>query len=235
MPELNAALSPTTKVPAERVVMPVKVLAWPRVWLAVPVLLRLRLPEISPVKVLLAEPLRVRVAADPELVKAPPAEAMSDSPPMVAELPWRSTEVPVPTEMRLAAAPRPAAFPTRTLPDVTLKPPEKVLAPLSVSVPAPVLVHPPVPETTPPRVTSVSRVRVRAEAPVARIPENVSVPESVVSPRVTSPPRVTALAKARAAEPTLLSLPPLSVSELAPKAASLPARRTPAVRVVVPA
>ena len=235
MPVLNAALSPTTKVPAVRVVVPVKVLACPRVWLAEPVLLRLMAPEIRPVKLLLTAPPSVRVTAEPVLVTVPPAAAMSASPPIVAALPCRSTEVPVPTAMRLEAAPRPVALPTRTLPLVTLKPPEKLLAPLRVRVPAPALVQPPVPDATPLSVRSVRRATVRAEALVAKLPLKVIAPVSTASPRVTSPPRVTLLAKVRAVAPTLLSLPPLKVSALVPKAASSPARRTPARRVEVPA
>ena len=235
MPLLKAALSPTTNVPAVRVVVPAKVLAWLRVWLPVPALLRLMLPEMSPEKALVCAPLSVRIAAAPELVTVPPAEAMSDRAPMVTELPSRSTVVPAPTETRLVVAPKAETLPTATLPAVRLKPPEKVLVPLSDRVPAPALVQPPVPETAPLSVRSVSAVTVRAAAPVANVPPKAIVPVSVASPNVMSPPRATLFAKTRAAEPTLLSLPALSVSELVPKAASFPARSTPAERVVVPA
>ena len=175
------------------------------------------------------------MTAEPVLVNVPPAAEMSASPPIVAALPCRSTEVPAPTAMRLEAEPRPVALPISTFPAVMLKPPEKLLAPLRFRLLAPALVQPPVPETTPLSVRSVRSVTVRAEALVAKLPPKVIVPVSTASPRVTSPPRVTLLAKVRAVAPTLLSLPPLRVSALVPKAASSPARRTPAVRVVVPA
>ena len=214
--------------------MPVKVLAWPSVWLAVPVLLRLRLPEIRPVKLLFTEPPSVKVTGEPEFVTAPPAEEMSARPPMVAVLPCSSMEVPLPTAIRFETAPSPVALPTRTSPAVTLKPPEKVFAPFKRSVASPFLVQPPLPETVPLSVRSVSVVSRRAVLLVAKLPAKVIVPVSTESPRVKSPPSVTLLANERAAEPTLLSLPFVSVSVLVPKTPSSPARSTPAVRLVEP-
>ena len=192
------------------------------------------LPEIRPVKLLLTEPPSVKVTSEPVFFIVPPAAEMSASPPMVAVLPWRSTEVPLPMAIRFETAPSPVVLPTSTLPAVTLKPPEKVFAPFRFSVAAPFLVQPPLPETVPLSVRSVSVVRMRAVLLVAKLPAKVIVPVSTESPRVKSPPSVTPLANERAAEPTLLSLPLVSVSVLVPKTPSSPARRTPPVRLVEP-
>ena len=52
----------------------------------------------------------------------------------------------------LAAAPMAAALPRRTSPALTIRPPEKVLAPERTRAPGPVLTKGAVPEMTPPRV-----------------------------------------------------------------------------------
>ncbi len=103
---------------------------------------------------------------------------------------------------------------------------------LRVSVPAPALVMLPL-VTAPASVVLTAVVKVRVPPPRLLGPLALKVSAPVpASPKVTSPPRVNALAKVRAVASSEEMVPPLSVTPPEPKAASAPARRTPAESVV---
>jgi hypothetical protein len=99
-----------------------------------------------------------------------------------------SLESVVPPAIDNGPVPNPAAFPTRTVPALTVTPPEKVFAPLSVSMEAPNFVNDTAPPPiAPPNVTALGAVTVVFAVNVPA-PLNVNAPVFVPSPNVTVPP-----------------------------------------------
>ena len=107
-------------MPSVRVVPPLKLLAPVRIWVKVPTLLRAIAPVIAPAKVLLTEPSRVSVAAEPVFVTTPPAPEMLARPETVSAKPLRSTVPAEPTVRRLVTAPSALARPWSSEPAETV-------------------------------------------------------------------------------------------------------------------
>jgi hypothetical protein len=103
-----------------------------------------------------------------------------------------SLESVVPAAIVKGPVPNPPVFPTRTVPLLTVTPPENVFAPPNTNVPTPCLVREnPAPEMPPLSVTGfvtgLGIVNPRFDVNVPA-PLNVNAPLFVTSPNVTEPP-----------------------------------------------
>ena len=131
-------------------------------------------------------------------------------------------------------APKAVSLPARRAPASKVRPPEKLLAPESVSAPAPALIRLPF-DTVFVKATSTSVVTVRVALPRSVAPVKVRAAVSATLPKAKSPPKRTALPKVRPVAPMPVRVPPRRRSwPLGPKAASSPTRSTPALMEVYP-
>jgi hypothetical protein len=117
-------------------------------------------------------------------VTAPPTEYTFASVRAVVE----SLESAVPVAIVNEPVPKPALFPTRTVPAVTDTPPVNVFAPPNVSTEAPAFVNENAPPTAPLKTTPLGVVTVVFDVSVP-LPPIVKTPVFAASPSVTDPPR----------------------------------------------
>jgi hypothetical protein len=117
-------------------------------------------------------------------VTAPPTEYTFASVRAVVE----SLESAVPVAIVNEPVPKPALFPTRTVPAVTDTPPVNVFAPPNVSTDAPAFVNEKAPPTAPLKTTPLGVVTVVFDVSVP-LPPIVKTPVFTASPSVTDPPK----------------------------------------------
>ncbi|PNG60103.1 hypothetical protein CHC07_01832 [Variovorax sp. B4] len=159
-----------------------------------------------------------RSSASPVLlVSVPPIKSTCCA---IPYCPPRSRVPPLFTVAVAVSAPRPRKpLSRRTVPALIVTPPVWVLSRSRVNVPVPILISPPFPDITPLKVVLVlSPPAVSVPVPRATKPKPARLPMvwlKLLRSSVAPPPSVTALA--------------------ALKAFAAPARRVPALRVVVPA
>jgi hypothetical protein len=127
----------------------------------------------------------------------------------------------VPVAIDSAPVPNPAAFPTRTVPALTVTPPENVFAPLSVKIEPPNLVKENAPPSAPLKITALGTVTVVFAVNVPA-PLNVNAPVFVPSPNVNAPPTEYAFVKVYAVAEELDSTPPVITSGPVPNADAFP-------------
>jgi hypothetical protein len=145
-----------------------------------------------------------------------------------------SLESVVPVAIVNTPVPKPAAFPTLTVPPFTVTPPLNVLAPLNVKTPEPAFVTLKPPPIAPLNVTADVCVNITFDVNIPA-PLRFNVPVPTPSPSITAPPRLYALPNVRAVAESLANVVPVANAIVpVPSAKLFPTRTVPSFTVSPP-